>query len=107
MSTTLGEGVDFFMANTHPWWGGVGINQAAGWTWQFFQDFDVLPASQSKNKPAVFIAEVGWPTESMNASLANSGAGGAQGEASVANLQSKFCLHCFASSDMAKGKELI
>lgn len=78
------------MANVHPYFGGLGINQAAAWTWQFFQEFDVAPAQLSTNKPAVYIAEVGWPSQSMNASDANSGAGSPQGDASVANLQSEF-----------------
>jgi glucan 1,3-beta-glucosidase len=79
-----------FMANVHPWFSsGTPISQAADWTWRFFQDFDVAPAALSKNKPDVYIAETGWPTESLNATEANNGAAGTQGDASVANLQSK------------------
>ncbi|OCF56932.1 glucan 1,3-beta-glucosidase [Kwoniella mangroviensis CBS 10435] len=87
MSKTLGEGIDYFMANVHPWFGSVSIDDAAQWTWDFFQDFDVEPASLASNKPDVYIAETGWPTESMNATESNSGFGGAKGEASLANLQ--------------------
>jgi glucan 1,3-beta-glucosidase len=89
MSTTLGAGIDYFMANVHPYFGGLAIADAAKWTWDFFQEFDVAPAQASANKPAVYIAEVGWPSQSMNASAANSGAGSPQGDASVANLQSE------------------
>jgi hypothetical protein len=46
-------------------------------------------AQQVANKPDTYIAETGWPTASMNASLANDGAGSPQGDASVANLQSE------------------
>ncbi|OCF75503.1 glucan 1,3-beta-glucosidase [Kwoniella mangroviensis CBS 8886] len=87
MSKTLGEGIDYFMANVHPWFGSVSIDDAAQWTWDFFQDFDVEPASLASNKPDVYIAETGWPTESMNATESNSGFGGPKGEASLANLQ--------------------
>lgn len=81
------------MANVHPWFSsGTPISQAADWTWRFFQDFDVAPAALSKNKPDVYIAETGWPTESLNATESNNGAAGSQGDASVANLQSKFNL---------------
>ncbi|WRT66715.1 uncharacterized protein IL334_003678 [Kwoniella shivajii] len=87
MSETLGEGIDYFMANVHPWFGSVAIDDAASWTDQFFQEFDVEPAALASNKPDVYIAETGWPTASMNASEANDGAGSPQGDASVANLQ--------------------
>ncbi|WWD05203.1 hypothetical protein V865_003276 [Kwoniella europaea PYCC6329] len=87
MSKTLGEGIDYFMANVHPWFGSVSIDDAAQWTWDFFQEFDVEPASLASNKPDVYIAETGWPTESMNATESNSGFGGPKGEASLANLQ--------------------
>ncbi|WWC62957.1 uncharacterized protein I303_105555 [Kwoniella dejecticola CBS 10117] len=87
MSKTLGEGIDYFMANVHPWFGSVAIDDAAQWTEDFFQEFDVAPAALASNKPAVYIAETGWPTQSMNASEANDGAGSPQGDASVANLQ--------------------
>lgn len=90
MSVTLARGVDYFMANVHPYFGGLGINQAATWTWDFFQNFDVAPAEQAPNKPAVYIAETGWPSQSLNATDANSGAGSPQGDASIANLQSEF-----------------
>jgi len=89
MSTTLAEGVDYFMANVHPWFGGLAINDAAVWTWEFFNSFDVAVAATASNAPASYIAETGWPTASMNASEANDGAGSPQGDATVANLQSE------------------
>lgn len=42
MSAYLGEGIDFFMANVHPWFGDVTIDDAAVWTYNFFQEFDVV-----------------------------------------------------------------
>nr|XP_019045226.1 glucan 1,3-beta-glucosidase [Kwoniella bestiolae CBS 10118]OCF24156.1 glucan 1,3-beta-glucosidase [Kwoniella bestiolae CBS 10118] len=87
MSKTLGEGIDYFMANVHPWFGSTSIDEAAEWTYNFFQEFDVAPAALASNKPSVYIAETGWPTESMNASESNTGFGGPKGEASLANLQ--------------------
>ncbi|ORX37088.1 glycoside hydrolase superfamily [Kockovaella imperatae] len=87
MSTTLGAGIDYFMANVHPWFGSVPIDQAAAWTGEFFDNFDVSVADISSGTPESYIAETGWPTASMDAKDANDGAGGTAGEASVANLQ--------------------
>jgi len=42
LSTTLATGIDFFMANVHPWFATVGVDIAAAWTDQFFHDFDVV-----------------------------------------------------------------
>ncbi|WWC88321.1 uncharacterized protein L201_003229 [Kwoniella dendrophila CBS 6074] len=103
MSKSLGQGIDYFMANVHPWFGSVAIDDAAVWTYDFFQEFDVAPAALATNKPDVYIAETGWPTQSMNASESNSGAGGAKGEASVANLQT--FLDTFVCQANANGTE--
>lgn len=79
----LCAGADYIMANVHPWFGSVPIEQAAGWTWQFFQDFDVNVCAQAPNKPIMYIAETGWPTASDNATKASDG----PSIASVDNLQ--------------------
>ena len=42
LSTSLATGIDFFMANVHPWFATVGASAAAAWTDQFFQSFDVV-----------------------------------------------------------------
>jgi glucan 1,3-beta-glucosidase len=42
MSTQLATGIDFFMANVHPFFGNQAIQTAAGWTWWFFENFDVV-----------------------------------------------------------------
>lgn len=79
----LCAGTDYVMANVHPWFGHVPIEQAAGWTWKFFQDFDVDVCNQAPNKPIMYIAETGWPTASDNASMATNG----PSAASIPNLQ--------------------
>lgn len=65
MSVALGEMVDFFMANVHPWFGGVPVSEAADWTYSYFQETDVAPAMQASNQPMTYIAETGWPTAYM------------------------------------------
>ncbi|ODN93554.1 glucan 1,3-beta-glucosidase [Cryptococcus wingfieldii CBS 7118] len=87
MSKKLGEGVDYFMANVHPYFGSLAIDDAAAWTTSFFEEYDVDVAAEASNKPATYIAETGWPTGSDDEEDSNSGAGSPQGDASVANLQ--------------------
>ncbi|KAH7338353.1 glycoside hydrolase [Rhizoctonia solani] len=71
------------LANVHPWFAHTTINDAAGWTYDFFQETNVAAANAVSNKPAMYIAETGWPTKSSNATSATNGAS----DASVANLQ--------------------
>ncbi|WVO18592.1 hypothetical protein L204_106311 [Cryptococcus depauperatus] len=87
LSKTLATKIDYFMANVHPYFGSLAIDDAAAWTDDFFHKFDVDVAALAPNKPAAYIAETGWPSSSSNATDANSGAGSPQGDASVANLQ--------------------
>jgi hypothetical protein len=47
------------MANVHPWFGNVSINDAAGWTADFFQQTDVIQAQALSNSPKMYIAETG------------------------------------------------
>ncbi|KAK8858895.1 hypothetical protein IAR55_003126 [Kwoniella newhampshirensis] len=103
MSTRLASGVDYFMANVHPWFGSLPIDQAAEWTNTYFQETDVAVAATADNNPTCYIAETGWPTQSMNASEANDGAGSPQGDASVANLQT--FLDTFVCQANANGTE--
>ncbi|KWU44761.1 glycoside hydrolase, partial [Rhodotorula sp. JG-1b] len=77
-ANTLAAGSDFIMANVHPWFGGVPIEQAAGWTWEFFEENDVAISEAVSNKPVPYVAETGWPTASMtpeNATLGGAVAG--------------------------------
>ena len=53
------------MANVHPWFADTTIQDAAPWTFEFFQDTDVAAANNVSNKPSMYIAETGWPTVSV------------------------------------------
>jgi len=50
------------MANVHPWFGNVSIDQGAAWTYQFFEEQNVKPAAALSNQPTMYIAETGWPS---------------------------------------------
>jgi len=79
MTSGMSTYMDYMMSNVHPWFGGLPIEQAAGWTWEFFENNDVAVAGTA----TPYIAEVGWPTNAMTRSaLTYQGA-----VASVANLQ--------------------
>lgn len=71
------------MSNVHPWFANVSIDQAAGWTWEFFQEQNVQVAQGLSNKPQMFIAETGWPSNSSDAGNESNG----PSTASSANLQ--------------------
>ncbi|GAA5878787.1 hypothetical protein JCM1840_007246 [Sporobolomyces johnsonii] len=77
-TTALADGSDYIMANVHPWFGGVPIDQAAGWTWEYFTETDVAIADKSKTPSGgavtSYIAETGWPTASMTPENATLGA---------------------------------
>jgi len=75
--------VDYGMSNVHPWFANVSIDQAAGWTAEFFQENNVVVAQSLSNNPSMYIAETGWPTKSSDAGNANNG----PSLASEANLQ--------------------
>lgn len=61
-NTLVMENMAFGMANVHPWFGDVPIDQAAEWTWNFFETTNVAAAAALPNKPPMYIAETGWPT---------------------------------------------
>lgn len=50
------------MANVHPWFANVSIDESAAWTNTFFQEQDVAAADGVSDKPTMYIAETGWPT---------------------------------------------
>lgn len=90
-------------ANVHPWFGGLPIDQAAGWTWEFFEENDVAISNQVSNKPTPYIAETGWPTASMtpeNATLGGAVAGVSELQTFLntypcqANANSSYCTWC-------------
>ncbi|KAF9506889.1 glycoside hydrolase family 17 protein [Hydnum rufescens UP504] len=83
-NTDILEAVDYAMANVHPWFADVTIDQSASWTASYFQSTDIdLAASTTKNPP-FYIAETGWPTNSSTTAAAQNQAGS---PASDANLQ--------------------
>ncbi|MCJ1307650.1 hypothetical protein MMC25_001297 [Agyrium rufum] len=63
-TATLAESVDIVMSNIHPFFGGVEVDKAAAWTWQFWQDHDLL-LTQGTSKRNI-IAETGWPSAGGN-----------------------------------------
>lgn len=77
------EQVDYGMANVHPWFANVSIDQSAGWTWEFFEVNDVQLAQSLSNTPEMYVAETGWPTKSSDTADESNG----PSTASVANLQ--------------------
>ncbi|EMD33983.1 glycoside hydrolase family 17 protein [Gelatoporia subvermispora B] len=77
------ENVDYGMANVHPWFANVSIDQAADWTYNFFQTQDVAVANALPNAPKMYIAETGWPTNSSDAGNESNG----PSTASEPNLQ--------------------
>lgn len=82
-STLVLEAIDYGMANVHPWFANTTIQDAAGWTWEFFEQTNVQPASLLSNKPTMYIAETGWPACNATGASQTDGAS----NASVANLQ--------------------
>lgn len=53
--------VDYVMSNVHPFFAGVDVSVAAGWTWDFWQSHDVALTATDNDIHQV-IAEVGWPS---------------------------------------------
>ncbi|KDN50518.1 hypothetical protein RSAG8_01016, partial [Rhizoctonia solani AG-8 WAC10335] len=82
-NTPLLEAIDYGLANVHPWFAHTTIDDAAGWTYDFFQQNNIAQANAVSNKPTMYIAETGWPTKSSSVAAQNNGAA----DASVANLQ--------------------
>jgi len=75
--------VDYGMANVHPWFGNISINNAAAWTDEFFQNNDVVLVTNLTNKPTMYIAETGWPSKSSDVASESDG----PSLASIPNLQ--------------------
>ena len=59
-TATLADEVDVVMSNIHPFFAGVEVDVATGWTWSFWQNKDVVLTSGSSKKN--IISEVGWPS---------------------------------------------
>jgi len=63
-NSELVDAVDIVMSNIHPFFGGVPADQAASWTWTFWQQHDV-DLTKGTNKKQI-ISEVGWPSGGGN-----------------------------------------
>jgi exo-beta-1,3-glucanase (GH17 family) len=64
-TTDLASQVDVVMSNVHPFFGGVTVDQAAAWTWSFWQSHDVYLTQGLTGKTHV-ISEIGWPSQGGN-----------------------------------------
>jgi exo-beta-1,3-glucanase (GH17 family) len=60
-NSVLVSHVDFVMANIHPFFAGVNVDEAAGWTWSFWQNHNVPLTAGSPNVGQI-ISETGWPS---------------------------------------------
>ncbi|KKY19197.1 putative glucan endo-beta-glucosidase btgc [Phaeomoniella chlamydospora] len=56
--------VDVVMSNIHPFFAGVTASAAAGWTWSFWQNNDVVLTEGTSKKQ--IISETGWPSGGGN-----------------------------------------
>ncbi|CDR88960.1 uncharacterized protein SPSC_06332 [Sporisorium scitamineum] len=70
ITTTLAEAVDYVMANVHPWFGGLPVDQAANWIYEYTNTNAPSTALLAPNKPTLYVAEAGWPTGANETSLA-------------------------------------
>jgi exo-beta-1,3-glucanase (GH17 family) len=61
-TTDLASAVDVVMSNVHPFFGGLQVEQAAAWTWSFWQSHDVALTKDMTGKQHI-ISEVGWPSQ--------------------------------------------
>jgi len=71
------------MSNVQSWFARTTIQEAATWTFAFFKQNNVDVANALANKPQMYIAEAGWPTDSSTALEKTNGVS----EASETNLQ--------------------
>ncbi|MCJ1286099.1 hypothetical protein MMC26_005442 [Xylographa opegraphella] len=63
-TAALVDSVDVVMSNIHPFFGGVAAAEAAGWTWDFWQNNDVTLTKGTSKKS--IISETGWPSAGGN-----------------------------------------
>ncbi|KAJ1024087.1 hypothetical protein NDA16_002926 [Ustilago loliicola] len=62
ISLQLASGADYVMANVHPWFGGLPVDQAAGWVYSYTNNNEPSTSLLAPNKPTLYVAEAGWPT---------------------------------------------
>ena len=83
---TLASASHYVMSNVHPFFAGVDVQNAASWTWDFWQSHDVVLTG---NEATQVISETGWPSGGGTdcGNEANTCAAGQTGSvASVANM---------------------
>jgi len=83
-NTKVLEASDFGLSNVHAWFANTSAADASSWVFKYFDETNVVPASQLPNKPKMYVSETGWPTASSDAATAKNGGGA---DASEANLQ--------------------
>ncbi len=69
VTTQLATGADYLFANVHPWFGGLPVDQAAGWIYEYTNTNEPSTALLAPNKPTLYVAEAGWPTGANQTSL--------------------------------------
>ena len=82
------------MVNVHAWHANTTIQDAPKWTFDFFKENGPDLANLVPNKPQIYMAEVGWPTNSSVPVASSS-------PASVENLQ--YFLNNFVCTANAQG----
>ncbi|KAF5321222.1 hypothetical protein D9619_000496 [Psilocybe cf. subviscida] len=82
-STKVLESVEYGLSNVHAWFANTTAEAAASWVNTFFSETNVQPAALLPNKPKMYIAETGWPTDSKDEGNLTNGFA----KASIENLQ--------------------
>ena len=85
----LVEDVDVIMSNIHPFFAGVTADEAAGWTWDFWQQHDVVLTAGNATKKNI-ISEVGWPSDGGNDCGASTCTSKTQGSVAGIDEMNKF-----------------
>ena len=105
-TSDLASQVDIVMANVHPFFAGVTVDQAAGWTWDFWQTHDVVLSSAVSNKPKNIISEVGWPSAGGNDCGNDNGTCATPTEGSIAGItEMNTFMDSFVCQSLSNGTE--
>ncbi len=66
-TATIAQESDIVMANVHPFFAGVKPEAASSWTWDFWQNNDLVLAGDAYGSyPKSLISETGWPSQGGN-----------------------------------------
>lgn len=94
--------VDIVMSNIHPFFAGATAEAAAGWTWNFWQQHDVLLTKGTSKKNV--ISEVGWPSGGGNDCGAVNCTSKTQGSIAGVDEMNTF-MDAFVCQSMANGTD--